>query len=70
MIAAWRAVSVRTRLAVVAAGCVVLLLVALVLLDVEPPAEPARPEPTEAPVLAPPPPPATVPVPEQVTRLV
>ena len=47
-----------------------LLLVALVLLDVEPPAEPARPEPTEAPVLAPPPPPATVPVPEPVTRLV
>ena len=70
MIAAWRAVSVRARLGLVAAGCVVLLLVALVLLDVEPPAEPARPEPTEAPVLAPPPPPATVPVPEPVTRLV
>ena len=70
MISAWRAVSVRTRLAVVAAGCVVLLLVALVLLDVEPAAEPGRPEPTEAPVLAPPPPPATGPVPEPVTRLV
>ena len=70
MRAEWRALSTRARLGLVAAGCVVLLLVALVLLDVEPPAEPARPEPTEAPVLAPPPPPATVPVPEPVTRLV
>jgi len=53
----------RARLAVVALSCVVLALVALVLLDAQPPAETVRPEPVPVTVTVPPAP-APVPVPD------
>ena len=53
----------RARLAVVALSCVVLALVALALLDAQPPAEMMRPEPAPVTVTVPPVP-ALVPVPD------
>ena len=54
----------RARLAVVALSCVVLALVALALLDAQPPAEMMRPEPAPVTVTVPPVP-APVPVPDE-----
>ena len=55
----------RARLAVVALSCVVLALVALVLLDAQPPAETVRPEPVPVTVTVPP---APAPVPADAER--